>query len=312
MRFMHFYLVHSIMSAFSSLVAIAGITILVAATIIALRLLRKRSGRGHLTVFDRLLDQVQGHRTEIFGNHRPPSYSIKARAELLAETRLRLRKEKSFFSERRELKTTAFTLIELILVIAVVTLVTLVVIPRLRPAVPRVKKLTCTNHLKQVGLFFTLFANDHGDKFPMEVSTNSGGSLEFVETPKVFRHFQALSNEMDNPKVLVCPTDNRRTPATNFTSDFSNSKISYFVGVDAQPTNSTMFLSGDRNITNGLGRNHGLLFLTTNQAVGWTKEIHGLSGNVGLADGSVQGVTSSSLLQMLHETGVATNRIAVP
>lgn len=90
------------------------------------------------------------------------------------------------------------------------------------------------------------------------------------------------------------------------------SKISYFVGVDAQETNATMLLSGDRNITNGRFLKNGMLLPTTNQPIGWTKEIHDRCGNIALADGSVQSVSNSALRRLVGNTGVATNRLAIP
>jgi len=211
-------------------------------------------------------------------------------------------------------KLSAFTLIELIVVIAVVALVTLVVIPTVtRQFMPRrSSKVGCSNNLKQVGLSFRLWANDNRDQFPMQVSTNAGGTLEFVETPFAFRHLQALSNELSTPRVLQCPHDKRRGWATNFTTDLNNGKVSYFVGVDAQETNATMFLSGDRNITSGRISKNGMLLLTTNQTIGWTKEIHVRCGNIGLSDGSVQSVDNSALRRLVRNTGVATNRLAMP
>src|SRR5437773_8397061 len=98
---MHFYLVNSVRSAFTLLEVIACATFLVTAGIGIFFWVRKPTGRGGLTVFDQLLDRVHSRRTEIFARHQCPSGSIKAREELLAETRRRLRREKSFFSERQ-------------------------------------------------------------------------------------------------------------------------------------------------------------------------------------------------------------------
>src|SRR5437016_4207308 len=114
MKFMHFYSVNSVMSAFTLLEVIAGTTFLVAVAVSVLFSIRKPTGRGGLTGFDQLLDRVHSRRAEIFARHRCPSGSIEAREELLAETRLRLRREKSFFSERQEPNITAFSLIELL------------------------------------------------------------------------------------------------------------------------------------------------------------------------------------------------------
>src|SRR5262245_9322459 len=117
---MRFYWVNTVMSAFTLLEVIAGATFLVAAAVSILLWIRKPAGRTRSTVFDQLLDRVHARRTEIFAGHRSPPGTIQAREELLAETRLRLRREKSFFSERHEPNVAAFTLIELLVVIVVI------------------------------------------------------------------------------------------------------------------------------------------------------------------------------------------------
>jgi prepilin-type processing-associated H-X9-DG protein len=70
-----------------------------------------------------------------------------------------------------------------------------------------------------------------------------------------------------------------------------------------------MFLAGDRNLTNGLPLQEGVLVLTPNRRVGWTHELHDRQGNIAMADGSVQGWANSRLLGF----GVGiTNRLAMP
>jgi type II secretory pathway pseudopilin PulG len=310
---MRFYTVNTVMSAFTLLEVIAGATFLVAATISVLHWLRKPTGGARLTVFDQLLDRVHARRTEIFAGHRSPPGTIQAREELLAETRLRLRHEKSFFSERREPSIMAFTLIELLVAIVVMALCVGILLPALMRAKPRAARTTYVNNLKQVGLSCRIFGNDHGDKYPVQVSTKEGGTLELVEGPNAFRHFQAMANELSTPKILICPEDRQRTrAATNFAMDLNNSKLSYFFGLDATEADVRTILSGDRNLTNGFPLQNGTLLLTTNQNLGWTKQIHVDAGNICLADGSVQQLMSSALERALRDTGIPTNRLAMP
>jgi hypothetical protein len=122
-----------------------------------------------------------------------------------------------------------------------------------------------------------------------------------------------MSNELSTPRILNCPSDANRTRATNFTSDLVDSKVSYFVGLDAGKTNAAMLLAGDRNLTtNGVPVESGLLTLTTNSLAAWTSQIHRKNGNVGLANGSVQQVTTSGLQKLIANTGVTTNRLVLP
>jgi prepilin-type processing-associated H-X9-DG protein len=145
----------------------------------------------------------------------------------------------------------------------------------------------------------------------MDLSTNSGGTREYTTTGDVFRHFQVISNELSTPKVLVCPRDSRRS-VSDFGNAFSNSNLSYFIGIDAQDTSPQMFLSGDRNITNGTMPPNRVLELTTNHVSGWTHDLHNGWGNVGLADGSVTQMRAARLREALSWTGAATNRLALP
>jgi prepilin-type processing-associated H-X9-DG protein len=46
--------------------------------------------------------------------------------------------------------------------------------------------------------------------------------------------------------------------------------------------------------------------------VAWNDTRHLKQGNVGLADGSVQGFSSNKLREALANTGVETNRLAMP
>jgi hypothetical protein len=175
----------------------------------------------------------------------------------------------------------------------------------------RKQRIACTNNLKQTGLSFRMFANDNDGKFPKEVSTNEGGSKEYLSMSDAYPHWRALSNEMSTPKVLICPADNRK-PAASF-AVLSNANISYFVGLDALETFPQMVLAGDRNLmTNGVPVGSGPLILTTNVTVGWTSAMHNGAGNAVLGDGSVQQLNSKRLLDQLAASGPSTNRLAIP
>jgi len=206
----------------------------------------------------------------------------------------------------------AFTLIELLIVMAFVCFLAMFLFPVGPHTKVSATRIRCVNNLKQVGLSFRTWALDYKDQFPMQVHGTNGGTMELASTAPAFMHFLVLSNELSTPKILFCPSDKRPGPPTNFISDLDNSKISYFVGVDAVQTSPQMFLAGDRNITNGIATRRGFLELTTNQMAGWTHELHKGQGNVGLADGSVQQFSTSRLRQAIEATGVATNRLAMP
>jgi prepilin-type processing-associated H-X9-DG protein len=206
---------------------------------------------------------------------------------------------------------TAFTLIEVMVVIVVTAVIIGLIIPAMvRPQV-RSKRIGCMNNMKQIGLAFRIFENDHDDSYPMNVAVTNGGSREFRESAEVFRHWLAVSNELVSPKILACPADRRR-PAKSMAT-LGNSNISYFVGLDSSDVYPKTLLAGDRNLTtNGVPVGAGILVLATNLAVGWSEAMHGGSGNVLLGDGSVQVLSPKRLRLWAAESGAPSNRLAIP
>ena len=207
--------------------------------------------------------------------------------------------------------TQAFSRNDLLVIIVVAGILGFLLVGGLNRARLRAHRICCNCNLKQVGLAFRQWALDHGEIYPMGLSTNDGGTLEYLATGEIFRHFQVMSNELNTPLVLVCPTDSRR-PVRSFTNRLANTKLSYFVGLVTNHSLPQMFLSGDRNITGGVRLANAVLELTTNHVVGWGTDLHNSQGNIALADGSVQGFSRTTLREALAHTGEVTNRLAMP
>jgi len=191
-------------------------------------------------------------------------------------------------------KTAALTREEVLVVIVVLAILVGVVLLSLRQprdwAKEDWRKTTwCVNNLKQVGLANRLWEGDNNDKYPMQVSMTNGGSMESVAVGNVVTTFQVMSNELSTPKLVLCPQDLNRDYATNFTADFNNSRISYFVAVDADKNSPQTLLSGDANFAiGGVPIKSGLLKFYSNAPIAWSAARHKYSGNILLADGSVQ------------------------
>lgn len=223
---------------------------------------------------------------------------------------------------KQDSRRNGFTLVELMVAMAVLAVVALILLPTIRP--PRhngSRRISCVNNLKQVGLAYRVWATDNADQYPMQVSVTNGGAMEAVASGNLALVFQIMSNELSTPKILFCPADKRRIQATAFATSpvkgvvplLGNTNLSYFIGLDATPATPPMFLSGDDNLlAAGVAVKPGALSLWTNTPVAWSDKRHEKQGNVGLADGSVQGFSSRRLADALCNTGAATNRLLFP
>ncbi|HXJ75171.1 MAG TPA: hypothetical protein VNM37_20115, partial [Candidatus Dormibacteraeota bacterium] len=145
-------------------------------------------------------------------------------------------------------------MLEVLFVVLIIGILAALLLPALERARGRSRQIACVGNLRQVGLAHHVFAHEHEDGFPFQVPMAHGGTLEFtLAGDKLnnnfyfsFRHFQALSNELEVPKLLLCPSD-QRLPASTF-KELQNFNLSYFVAVTATYQGPDSLLAGDRNI----------------------------------------------------------------
>lgn len=122
--------------------------------------------------------------------------------------------------------------------------VSMIILAMLLPAVSRPKfgtprfgtvvpdRTDCQRNLRELGLAFKVWALDHNDKYPFNVSTNSGGTLELRSLgndgfdQNALVHFLAISNELTTPFLLVCPKDRAKHAAGGF-AELSPANITY-------------------------------------------------------------------------------------
>jgi prepilin-type processing-associated H-X9-DG protein len=206
----------------------------------------------------------------------------------------------------------ALTSTEVLVVIVVLVVLTALLLPALAPA-KRHSGPGCESNLMGIALSGYIWSCDHNGKYPFEISVIDGGTMELNNGRNAWLNFFVMSNELSTPKVLVCPRDRKRLPpATNFSWQLAG-HVSYFVGLDAKVGDPRSILSGDDNFEiGGVPVKSSLLELSTNVMIGWTIERHNRGGNIVLGDGSVRTFSNSSFTNWLQQTGIATNRLAIP
>jgi hypothetical protein len=221
----------------------------------------------------------------------------------------------------------ALTVWEVMVVGAVLFMLVMVLLPVLAGVKRHSSPINCVSNLKQDALAFRIWEGDNNNKYPMAVSVTNGGAMESVAVGDVAACFLVMSNELSVPQILICPEDSEHVSATNFGNDFNSSHISYFVSPDVtNEDNPTMILTGDDNFAlGGVTLGSGVSSLPTNATVVWASGRHGdiprhfwttpprhFVGNIGYADGSVSEVSDIGLETALQQTGMATNRFAIP
>jgi prepilin-type processing-associated H-X9-DG protein len=217
----------------------------------------------------------------------------------------------------------AFSKLDLLVMVLAVVGIGLVVLPQWLRSNTRGSRISCANNLKQLTISFRVWAGDNSDRFPMQVSVAEGGALELADQGSAYAVLLVMSNEHNTPKILVCPMESnpKRRGATVFTATAppgaipftATNNISYFVGVDAEADRPQAILSGDDHFNIGKAKpNPGLLLVPTNAAVAWRNERHPNRGYVAFADGSVHDLDTTGFRAALIQTGIATNRLAMP
>src|SRR5687767_12440529 len=124
-----------------------------------------------------------------------------------------------------------FTVLELLVCLTAVVLLGWLLVPSLgqgcKEKGPRVQ---CLSNQKQVALSFLLWANDVGNAFPMELPVQKGGTKDPALQHNIVAQYLVVSNELNTPKILACPSDKKGKPAETF-AQLRPKNVSYFLNL---------------------------------------------------------------------------------
>jgi prepilin-type processing-associated H-X9-DG protein len=211
------------------------------------------------------------------------------------------------------------TMVILLLLILLFAIILATLLPFETAARGNAERMNCVKNLKQLYL-----ATQSWEENSATASGGISGLTGLNTGQKAWIDFAGYSNLLASVKILRCPAG---PPGFNI-------RISYFLNLNAKESNPQMVLFGDDNFMIGLSvfgfsrpsdslgvpgnadlpLRAGVWDVSANLPVAWDNRRHEsyFEGNAAFADGSVSEFSSRGLIQAFQQSGLATNRLAIP
>src|SRR5262245_37078935 len=113
----------------------------------------------------------------------------------------------------------AFTRLEAAAVLAALGVLALLALPSLANQRERSTRVLCVNNLRLVGQAVQEWGTEHGGRMPLRTPWSNGAGEGTGGHPlreDLYFQWSWMSNELRTPKILACPSDTEKNPASNW------------------------------------------------------------------------------------------------